>query len=100
MPFSPSTIPARCRMTAMPVSCTMQPARAILYDMYPDLTSSPTPQQIAEARAKAKQSMEEAAQVLGGTIKKGMWSRWESGHTPMAPHTFDYYLLRTGQRKL
>lgn len=59
--------------------------------------TSPTPEQIRQARQSAGLTQSEAAKVVYATTRT--WERWEAGDRKMSPATYEFFLIRTGQIK-
>lgn len=54
---------------------------------------NPTPDEIREARAVAKHSQAQAAELIHSTGRR--WRDWESGVHEMSPAAFELYVLKT-----
>lgn len=60
------------------------------------ISRTPSPQEIAEARARAGHTQEQAA-ALVGLSRRDRWSEYERGIRPMDPARWELYLLLTDQ---
>jgi putative transcriptional regulator len=55
--------------------------------------TSPTPEQIKQARADAGLSQTAAAALIYSTLRT--WQDWEYGYNPMHPGLFELFCIKT-----
>jgi len=60
--------------------------------------SNPNPDEIIGMRINAGITQQQAAAIVHAGLRT--WQQWEAGDRRMHPALFDYFLLKTGQKKL
>ena len=59
---------------------------------------NPNPDDIVKIRNNAQLTQKQAADIVFSGLRT--WQQWEAGDRRMHPALFDYFLLKTGQKKL